>query len=146
MCFVMGFVRTATFAVVAMVLLSACGTTPAPDFRGRWREVNTIDSEPRAIPLRPLHTFIVLPSDRTLRDVLDRWGRESNRRVAYRAPMNYSVHLQATKVTAASLDAAVGQLAEAYAAQGIAIELASDAIVVISRGGVVAAPRPGAKS
>jgi predicted membrane-bound mannosyltransferase len=146
MCFVMGFVRTATLAVVAMALLSACGTTPAPDFRGRWREVNTIDAEPRAIPLRPLHAFVVLPSDRTLRDVLDRWGRESNRRVAYRAPMNYSVHLQATKVTAASLDAALGQLASAYAAQGIGISLDGDSIVVSSVGGVQAEPAAGAKS
>lgn len=135
----MGSVRTAFLAVVAMSLLSACGTTPAPDFRGRWREVNTIDAEPRAIPLRPLHAFVVLPSDRTLRDVVDRWGREADRRVAFRAPMNYSVHLQATKISAASLDAALGQLASAYAAQGIAIALEGDAIVVTAPGGVPAA-------
>ena len=140
----MGSVRTASLAVVAISLLSACGTTPAPDFRGRWREVNTVDAEPRAIPLRPLHAFVVLPSDRTLRDVVDRWGRESNRRVAFRAPMNYSVHLQATKVTAASLDAALGQLASAYAAQGIAIALDGDVIVVTSRGVVPVATAPGA--
>lgn len=135
----MGSVRAASLAAVAMSLLSACGTTPAPDFRGRWREVNTIDAEPRAIPLRPLHAFVVLPSDRTLRDVVDRWGREADRRVAFRAPMNYSVHLQATKISAASLDAALGQLASAYAAQGIAIALEGDAIVVTAPGGVPAA-------
>lgn len=134
----MGSVRAASLAAVAMSLLSACGTTPAPDFRGRWREVNTIDAEPRAIPLRPLHAFVVLPSDRTLRDVVDRWGREADRRVAFRAPMNYSVHLQATKISAASLDAALGQLASAYAAQGIAIALEGDAIVVTAPGGVPA--------
>lgn len=139
----MGFVRTASLAVVAMSLLSACGTTPAPDFRGRWREINTIDAEPRAIPLRSLHAFVVLPSDRTLHDVVDRWGRESNRRVAFRAPMNYSVHLQATKVTAASLDAALGQLASAYSAQGIAIALEGDAIVVTSSGVRPVAAAPG---
>ena len=126
----MGFVRTAILAVISASLLSACGTTPAPDFRGRWREVNTIDTAPRAIPLRPLHAFVVLPSDRTLRDVLDRWGRESNRRVAYRAPMNYSIHFEATKVSAVSLDVALGQLAAAYAAQGIDIGLDKDAVVV----------------
>lgn len=125
--------RVALGAVVVMLLITACGTKPAPDFRGRWREVNTIDAEPRPIPLRPVHTFAVLPSDRTLRDVVDRWARESNRRVAYRAPMNYSVHLQATKVTAASLDAALGQLESAYAAQGIALSLEANAIVVRAR-------------
>ncbi len=142
----MGLVRTASLALVATSLLSACGTTPAPDFRGRWREVNTIDAEPRAIPLRPLHSFVVLPSDRTLRDVVDRWGRESNRRVAYRAPMNYSVHLQATKVTAASLDAALGQLASAYAAQGIGFALEDGAIVVSSVGGAAAQPASDSES
>lgn len=134
----MAFVRTALSAVVVMCLLAACGTKPAPDFRGRWREVNTIDAEPRPIPLRPVHTFAVLPSDRTLRDVVDRWGRESNRRVAYRAPLNYSVHLQATKVTAASLDAALGQLEAAYSAQGIGISLEGDAILVTARAAVAA--------
>lgn len=142
MFFVKGSVRTASLAVVAMSLLSACGTTPAPDFRGRWREVNTIDAQPRAIPLRPLHAFVVLPSDRTLRDVVNRWGRESNRRVAFRAPLNYSVHLQATKVTAASLDAALSHLASTYAAQGIAIALEDDVIVVTSRSGPPVATSP----
>jgi hypothetical protein len=145
-CFVMGFIRTASFVLVVLSLLAACGTRPAPDFRGRWREVNTIDPEPRAIPLRPLHTFVVLPSDRTLRDVLDRWAKESNRRVTYRASMNYSVHLQAARVTAASLDAALAGLASAYAAQDIAIVLQGDAIVVTSRGGAPVARVPGVEN
>ncbi len=128
----MGFVRAAICAAVLVCLVAACGTKPAPDFRGRWRAVNSVDAEPRPIPLRPVHTFAVLPSDRTLKDVVDRWARESRRRVAYRAPMNYSVHLEATKVTARSLDVALGQLASAYTAQGIALILQGDVIVVTS--------------
>lgn len=113
-----------------MLLATACGTTPAPDFRGGWREVNAIDPEPRAIPLRPVQHFSVLPSDRTLKEVLERWGRESGRRVAYRAAMNYSVHLEATKVTATSLDAALDRLQRTYAAQGIGLQLQGNLIVV----------------
>lgn len=125
-----GFVRVAAGAVVMVMLVAACGTTPAPDFRGRWKDVNAIDAEPRPIPLRPLQTFVVLPSDRTLKDVVERWARESRRRVAYRAPMNFTVHLDAAKVTASSLDAALAQLESAYAAQAIDLELQGDVIVV----------------
>jgi hypothetical protein len=112
------------------MVATACGTKPAPDFRGRWREVNSIDPVPRAIPLRPVQHFVVLPSDRTLKDVVERWGRESRRRVSYRAPVNYSVHLEATRVTANSLDAAVAGLQQAYAEQGIGVRLEPNLIVV----------------
>lgn len=125
-----GFIRAALCAAISMCVLVACGTKPAPDFRGRWRAVNTIDAEPRPIPLRPVHTFAVLPSDRTLKEVLDRWGRESQHRVIYRASMNYSIHLEATKVTAPNLGAALGQLESAYVAQGIDLTLQGQQIIV----------------
>lgn len=124
------FIRAATAALVLMFLATGCGTTPAPDFRGSWREVNAIDPEPRAIPLRPVQYFNVLPSDRTLKDVVERWARESRLRVAYRAAMNYSVHLEATKVTATSLDSALEQLQRSYAGQGIGLQLQGTLIVV----------------
>lgn len=128
-----GFFRVAPCALVLASVLTACGTTPAPDFRGRWKAVNQIDAEPRPIPLRALHTFAVVPSDRTLKDVLERWARESHRRVAYRAPLNFSVHLEATKVTAASLDGALAQLESAYSAYGIELLMQGDLIVVTGR-------------
>lgn len=126
----MPFVRAAVWAVMVAIVVAACGAKPAPDFRGRWKEVNAIDAEPRPIPLRPVHTFRVLPSDRTLKDVVGRWANESRRRLAYRAPLNYSVHLDAAKVTAPSLDAALSQLESAYAAQAIRLSVQGEAIVV----------------
>ena len=131
-------VRAAGCTAALMMFLTACGTTPAPDFRGRWREVNAIDAQPRPIPLRPQQRFLVLPSDRTLKDVVERWGRESRRGVAYRAPMNFSVHLAATKVTATDLDAALQQLASAYAAQAVELSLQGNTIVVTGGMGAAA--------
>lgn len=126
----MRFVRAASTALVVLLLATACGTTPAPDFRGKWREVNAIDAQPRAIPLRPLQRFNVLPSDRSLKDVLERWARESGRRVSYRAAMNYSVHLDATKVTATGLGGALEQLQRTYSAQAIGLKLQGGLIIV----------------
>ena len=113
-----------------VVLLGACGTKPAPDFRGRWKAVNTVDESPRAIPLQPVQQFLVTPADRSLKQVVERWASASGRRVAYRAPTDFSVHLGATKVSASNLDTAVVQLSSTYAAQGVHVELKPGLIVV----------------
>lgn len=127
-------VRTVLGAVVVMSLLAACGTKPAPDFRGRWRPINELDATPRPIPLQPVQRFFVLPADRTLKDVVERWAKESGRRAAYRAPTNFSVHIDAAKVSASTLETAAAQLANAYRAQGIQIVIEPRLIVVSAAG------------
>ncbi len=136
--------RSVLIAVMALVVctLAACGTKPAPDFRGRWKAVNEVDAAPRAIPLQPVQRFLVLPSDRTLKGVVDRWAKESGRRSAYRASTDFSLHIDAAKVSASNLDTAVAQLSAAYAAQGIRIDVQPTSIVV-SLGGVARGPDTG---
>jgi hypothetical protein len=136
---VTGFVRAAGLAVVVSVFVAACGTKPAPDFRGRWRPINELDTTPRAIPLQPVQQFFVLPADRTLKDVVERWAKESGRRAAYRAPTNFSVHIDAAKVSASTLETAAAQLADAYRSQGIQISVEPRSIIV-SASGAAAAP------
>lgn len=116
--------------VLAMVALTACGTKPAPDFRGRWKPVNTLDESPRPIPLQPVQRFAVSPSDRSLKKVVERWAQASGRRAAYRAPTDFSIHLDAAKVSASTLETAVAQLSSAYASEGIRVELQPSLIVV----------------
>lgn len=130
----MANVRTALGAVVVVSLLAACGVKPAPDFRGRWRPVNELDATPRPIPLQPVQRFFVLPADRTLKDVVDRWAKESGRRAVYRAPTNFSVHVDAAKVSAATLETAAAQLADAYRAQGVQIVVERRSIIVSASG------------
>lgn len=119
--------------VLAVVALTACGTKPAPDFRGRWKPINTVDESPRPIPLQPVQRFVVSPADRSLKHVVQRWAEASGRRAAYRAPTDFSIHLDATKVSAATIETAVAQLSSAYAAEGIRVEL-QPALIVVTGG------------
>jgi hypothetical protein len=134
-----GIVRAAAFAAVVSVCVSACGIKPAPDFRGRWRPVNELDTTPRAIPLQPVQRFFVLPVDRTLKDVVERWAKESGRRAAYRAPTNFSVHIDAAKVSASTLETAAAQLADAYRSQAILISV-EPRLIIVSTGAAAPAP------
>ena len=122
---------------LAVVALTACGTKPAPDFRGRWKPVNTLDESPRPIPLQPVQRFAVSPADRSLKNVVERWAEASGRRAAYRAPTDFSIHLDAAKVSASTIETAVAQLSSAYANEGIRVELQPSLIVVTG-----AAPGP----
>ncbi|MCE2943661.1 MAG: TcpQ domain-containing protein [Lysobacteraceae bacterium] len=112
-----------TAGLAVLILVTACGTNPAKDFRGRWRPVNTPAAAPVAMPLEVAPTFSVTPADRSLRRVLDRWASSVGRRLDWRAPADFTLHADATRVHASRLDVAVAALERAYAEQGLQVEL-----------------------
>ena len=124
-----------------VVLLVGCGTKPPPDFRGKWREVNTLAVEPMPISLQQAQTFIVSPVDRSLRDVLQRWGRQASLPLDYRATLDFTIHGAATEARGADLYAALAALQSAYAAQGVVLEVI-DGRLVATVGSAFAAPSP----
>lgn len=121
--------RAACAVSVAVMLLAGCGTKPAPDFRGKWREVNTLSSEPMPIPLQQMQAFVVSPVDRSLRDVLQRWSRQAALPLDYRATLDFTIHAAATEARGADLYAALAALQFAYAAQGVTLEVIDGRLV-----------------
>jgi hypothetical protein len=120
------------------VQLAACGTTPAPNFRGRWQEVNRMDSVPRELPLHQAYVYAPSPMDRTLKSMLTRWARDSRMTLSYLHGSDFTLHQPVAAISSQSLQQAISALNAAYAQQGILID--ADARQITVRTAVADAP------
>ena len=112
------------------ILLPACGTKPAPNFRGRWHPINRYAEQPEELPLHTAYVYAPAPMDGTLKAMLTRWARDSKMSLSYLAPSDYTLHTPVSHIRTASIQEAVGQLSQAYAAQGVSVTYANGQIVV----------------
>lgn len=116
---------------ISVVLLSACNSTPsAKNFSGNWQPINIFQESTREIPLIKQHYFEPLPIDGTLKNMLERWSRESKVRLDYTHPSDFTLHRPASTVRQPNLEAALQELNDIYAPQKISINLESGKIVV----------------
>ncbi|MBB3179382.1 XVIPCD domain-containing protein [Variovorax sp. Sphag1AA] len=72
-----------SFALSAVIALTACGTPPPSDFSGDWRPVNRYQQATAEIPLSPAYLFHATPIDGTLKTMLERWARDTDLELAY---------------------------------------------------------------
>lgn len=121
--------RAALFALLAS-LLAACGTTPAPNFRGRWQPINQMDAVPRELPLHRVYVYAPSPLDRTLKTMLTRWARDSRMTLSYLYGSDFTLHQPVADISSQSLQQAVSELNAAYAGQGIVIDADARQITV----------------
>ena len=120
-----------TFALMLLAAaLVGCGTTPAPDFGGRWKGVNRFSESPEAIPLQEAYLYYASPMDTTLKRMLERWAKDAEMEVDYRHPMDYTLYTAVASIRTPSLQEAVSQLNAAYADQQVSIGISGDQIVV----------------
>lgn len=119
-----------TFLLLACALLAGCATKPPPDARGRWRPVNHYSEAPQAIPLQPAYVYYAAPLDRTLKGLLERWARDSERSLDYRHDSDFTLHRPVADVHANDLASATAALAALYATQQVAIDVEGDRLVV----------------
>lgn len=92
--------------------------------------MNRYGETPQAIPLQQSYTFLPSPMDGTLKAMLERWARDSNTRVSYGYPSDFTLHSAVAKIRTDDLQEAVSQLSEAYAPQGIVVMVDGNHIVV----------------
>jgi len=130
------------FLVLALsAIFAGCGTTPAPDFGGRWKSVNRLSETPEAIPLQDTYLYYASPMDRTLKKMLERWAKDSEMEVDYRHPMDYTLYTAVGAIRTPSLQEAVSQLNAAYSEQQVSIGVSGNQIVVrVGSGADAAAP------
>jgi hypothetical protein len=133
-------IRWRRLAVVLLLasLVAACGTTPAPNFRGRWQPVNHFDDSPKELPLAQAYVYTASPLDRTLKTMLTRWARDSRMTLSYLHGSDYTLYGPVAQIGTPSLQQAVSQLNAAYAAEGISISADERQITV--RGAAVHVP------
>lgn len=112
------------------VLVSSCATRPAPDFGGRWKTINRFSEETQAIPLQDAYLFYASPMDGTLKKMLERWAHDSEMKLTYRHPMDYTLYAAVADIRTPSLQEAVSQLNAAYASQQVSVAVSGGEIVV----------------
>lgn len=115
-------------AMATAVLASACQTTPAPDFGGKWRPVNRFADTTREIPLNPAYTYYALPMDGTLKGLLARWAKDTHAGLAYQLASDYTLPVAVAQIRTTDAASALEQLAQVYAAQRIELTVDNGAI------------------
>lgn len=120
-----------TFLMLALgALFSACGTTPPPDYGGKWRPVNNYSETPIEIPLATAYIYQASPMDGTLKTMLTRWAKDSNMSLDYRFGSDFTLYAAVSKIDTTSIQDAASQLSSAYAAQGVAVTVQGKRIIV----------------
>lgn len=110
--------------------LVGCGTTPAPEFGGRWRPLDRFAPSATPILLQSSYVFYVAPVDRTLKGVLERWAADSGVPLKYRSAHDFTLHADSSRVRAGDVGSAVKQMEAAYIGYGLLIRFEGGAIVV----------------
>jgi hypothetical protein len=123
-------IRRFAAIVVVTFLVAACGTTPAPNFRGKWRPVNHFDESPTELPLNRAYLYAASPLDRTLKTMLTRWAKDSRMTLSYLHGSDYTLYGPVADISTPSLQQAISQLNAAYAGQGISISADERSITV----------------
>jgi hypothetical protein len=123
-------VRFISWALVLPAMLAACGTTPAPDYGGRWRAVNRFSETTEAIPLHKSYVFQAAPMDGTLKKMLERWAKDSNMTLSYLHPSDFTLHAPVASVHTSNVNDAMSQLNAIYSAQQVSVAAEGNQIVV----------------
>jgi len=112
------------------LVLTGCGTPPAKDFGGSWRQVNRFQEAPTEIPLNQTYTYYASPMDETLRTMLRRWAKDSGLQFSYQLQSDYTLYKPVTEIHTMDVYAATSQLTSIYAVQGISVTTDGHQILV----------------
>jgi hypothetical protein len=123
-------VRSIFCALMLPAIIAACGTTPAPDYSGRWRAVNRFSETTEAIPLNQSYVFQASPMDGTLKKMLERWAKDSNMTLAYLHPSDFTLHAPVASIRTGNAQEAMSQLNAIYSAQLVSVAAEGNQIVV----------------
>jgi hypothetical protein len=117
-------------ALMLPAIVAACGTTPAPDYGGRWRAVNRFSETTEAIPLNQSYVFQASPMDGTLKKMLERWAKDSNMKLSYLHPSDFTLHAPVASIRTGNAQEAMSQLNAIYSAQQVSVAMEGNQIVV----------------
>jgi len=112
------------------IVLAGCGTTPAPDYRGKWRPLNTYSEAPIELPLANAYIFQASPMDGTLKTMLSRWAKDSGMQLDYRFGSDFTLFGPVAQIDTTDIRDAAAQLSSAYASHGVSIYVVSKTITV----------------
>ena len=112
------------------LVVSACATRPAPDFRGSWKAVNRYAEAPEEIPLQKAYLYQPSPMDGTLKNMLTRWAKDSQMTLVYRHPSDFTLYAPVEQISTYYINQAASLLTSIYAQQQVAVSVQGKQIVV----------------
>jgi hypothetical protein len=124
--------------IAALVLLQACATKPpvATDFGDNWKPLNVLPEVPVEQPLKEevaLHRFQSLPTDTSLRDMLERWAKENGGTLDWQYPGDLSVVAALEQASDNNLQRALNVVRRSYREQRLRVQVLPTRDLRVSR-------------
>lgn len=123
-------------ALVMLALLQACTAPKAADMADNWKPVNSLAAKPQEIPLKEeaeLTRFQMLPTDATLRHMLERWARENGGSLDWQYPSDLTLVSGLDSVKDNNLQRALNTVRKTYAAQKLRIQVAANKTLLVTK-------------
>lgn len=127
-----------TGTLIAMLALQACQTQPSrlPEFGDDWKPVNVLADTAMQIPLKEeqaLWRFQMLPTDATLRGMLERWATEYGSKLDWQYPTDLTLVSALSGAKDNNLQSALNVVRQAYADQKLRVQVLSSKTLLVRR-------------
>jgi hypothetical protein len=133
---IVSFGSRAAVLVGVALLLQACAAPKATDIADNWRPVNSLGAKPQEIPLKEeaeLPRFQMLPTDATLRHMLERWAKENGGSLDWQYPSDLTLVSGLDSVKDSNLQRALNTVRRVYAAQKLRIQVSASKAMLVTR-------------
>jgi hypothetical protein len=128
--------RSGSFLLV-LVLLAGCAAPPkADDFGDNWKPLNTLPETPVEIPLQEevaMHRFQMLPTDTSLRGLLERWAKENGGVLEWQYPSDLTLVTALQEASDNNLQRALTVVRRTYTAQRLRVQVLHNRNLRVSR-------------
>ena len=117
-------------------LLQACAAPKATDIADNWRPINSLAAKPQEIPLKEeaeLPKFQMLPTDATLRHMLERWAKENGGALDWQYPSDLTLVSGLEAVKDSNLQRALNTVRRNYAAQKVRIQISASKTMLVTK-------------
>ncbi|MFP8778284.1 TcpQ domain-containing protein [Hydrogenophaga sp. RWCD_12] len=119
-----------------LLLLQACAAPKATDISDNWKPVNSLASKPQEIPLKEeaeLPKFQMLPTDATLRHMLERWAKENGGALDWQYPSDLTLVTGLDSIKDSNLQRALNSVRKTYAAQKLRIQVSANKTMLVTK-------------
>jgi Toxin co-regulated pilus biosynthesis protein Q len=123
-------------ALGAALFLQACAAPKATDMADNWRPINSLAAKPQEIPLKEeaeLPRFQMLPTDATLRHMLERWAKENGGTLDWQYPSDLTLVSGLETVKDNNLQRALNSVRRNYAAQKLRIQMSASRSMLVTK-------------
>lgn len=123
-------------ALLLLCLLQACAAPKATDISDNWKPVNSLAAKPQEIPLKEeveLPKFQMLPTDATLRHMLERWAKENGGALDWQYPSDLTLVTGLDSIKDSNLQRALNSVRRTYAAQKLRIQVSASKTMLVTK-------------